>query len=141
MDNKKKIRSLTGTALFLFFSAGISFWLVPVPPAPNLLEKTEDFPWSLIYPDKEKNLGNAFQTLIRRKPWGEKVSKARTIRWGFRGVIREGKEYIALIESENKVLRCISGDILPGGDVLQCVGSDHIEVYVRDKPQIFRLYH
>lgn len=128
---KEKYRIPILTGVFICLSLLISFWLVPGPSIPVRPEDAADYPWSLVSPDKEKNLEGAFQFLIRRQPWGEESAESGTvfqISWRLSGIVRISGKCFALVEMKDELIRFTEGETLPDGEILRKIGDTFVEI-------------
>jgi hypothetical protein len=138
---KSRIPILTGA--FICLSLIISFWLIPGPSIPVSPEDATDYPWSLVSPDKERNLEDAFQFLIRRQPWGEETAEPGTISqitWRLSGIVRVAGKRFALIEMKDELIRFAEGETLPDGEVLQKIGDTFVEIGTQENRRKIWLY-
>jgi len=130
--------------LFLSFSIGISFWLIPLPEPLISLKETESISWQSPSLDKKDNLDVAYQTIIQKQAWGKEktdLQNAPSDTWRLSGVVRISGQRFALIKTGDKIQRYKAGDILPGGDVLKAVHDDSVHVQTEgDMLRAVKLY-
>lgn len=128
--------------------ATLAYYLVPLPPPLQAIKEAGERTWSLPTLRGPAEIDKAFSALQTLKPWGltqEETKNAaatavKVVQWYFRGVVRVGIGYFALIETEGKVRRYRYGDVLPDGRKLTKIDDDRIETTGPEGPMVTRLY-
>ncbi len=130
--------------LFLSFSTGISFWLIPMPEQRLSLKETESISWQLPLLERKDNLDTAYQTIIQKQPWGKEkngLQNAPSDTWRLSGVVRISGQRFALIKIGDKIQRYKAGDKLPGGQLLQAVHDDSVHLQTEgNMVRVIKLY-
>jgi len=146
MNSKNgKSQKIIYRILFLFFSTGISFLLIPVPEPPiSLKEKEAVSSWSLPSLERRDNIDMAYQSILQKQPWGKEKSDLQNAppdTWRLSGIVRISGQRFALIKINDKIQRCKAGDKLPCGEVLQAVYDDSVHLQIEgDVVRVVKLY-